>query len=1013
MSADQKLLERLRERLNEDEAEAVLRALGQAADVATLVELFDELADASERVCSDAVQALGALHRRAGLALVVPWLDLGVAITRTSGAAGLRYVRESPPLLEGLGSGPEAARVLQVALELAESDANVALEFVRKADALRRVVPLEELERWADIGLDLAGVDYVLSVEFLRQGPNLAAVLPLEHVRAWVGFGMKLVTQNSLGKTDYFATLEFFRTSPNILGDIEHGSLRGLVVTLGDQLAQQDPQGAVEFLAEAPTLLRRLPSEEWSRRVLQYGGLLAERDPGATLAYVRRCPELLALLGGLRADLSKFEDWFRSGMEVLEYSVEGGRAYFAVETRKALASVEQALNGVPLRQVSRSLKLFVEGLCGIPVTIQGIPEPDRPESEAPPRPTVSADGRTIALPSIVRRHQTRDENIRLYTVMAAHEAGHLEFGTYDLSLARLDDLASEVSRRYPSPEAAAPAIQTLSDLFARYPQPALMRDLWTVLEDARVEYLLRSAYPGLREDLAAQASDAATPRSITHGLSVREMLVDHLLLMTTRGSAETPVPEVLRETVDAAWDVARNVLQPSATAEDAVRRADRIYALLEASLTQRQGPESTTDEAGPATGGPAASDATTGDYQPVSNWSYRGVMDPERIRRAGEAPEQDGAQGDRESAESGPRAGASGLTGGRRPGDAPQSSVEAVEQEPADLPEGPTAPTSLAEEVLQLPDARRGEALRDEGYPDSLVYDEWDGTIQDYRSGWCRVLERPVEEGEPDFAEGVLARHGSMVALLRRYFETIRPEGLRRLYGRADGDEVDLDAAIRRRVDQRAGAEPVDRIYVRRERRERDVAVAFLVDVSGSTSRVIGADSRRVIDVEKEGLVVLTQALEATGDQYAIYGYSGRGRRRVEFLVFKDFEETGPGRAMNRIGTAAPRHQNRDGAAIRHATRKLMARQAKVRLLILINDGKPLDDGYADEYSLEDTRMALREARMRGVEPFCITVDREADDYLRRLYGEVRYLIIDNIASLPERLPRIYQRLTT
>lgn len=1015
MNPEQTLLERLSERLDHDEAEAVVRALGQAGEVATVVELFDELADASERVCSDAVQALGALHRRAGLTLVVPWLDLSVAIARTSGAAGLRYVREGPQLLEGLGGGPEAARVLQVALELAESDANVALEFVRKADALRAVVPVEELGRWADIGLELAGVDYVLSVEFLRQGPNLAAVLPLEHVRSWVGFGMKLVTQNSLGKTDYFATLEFFRTSPNILEDVEDRSLRGLVVTLGDQLAQQDPQAAVDFLAEAPMLIRRLPSGEWSRRVLQYGVLLAERDAIATLAYARRCPELLALLGGARADRSKFEDWFRSGMEVLEYSVEGGRAYFAVETRKALASVEQALNGVPLRQVSRSLKLFVEGLCGLDVTIRGIAEQGQPESDVPPRPSVSADGRTIALPSIMRRHQTREENIRLYTVMAAHEAGHLEFGTYDVSLARLDDLASEVSRRYPLSEVPAPAppVQTLGELFARYPQPALVRDLWMVLEDARVEFLLQSAYPGLRADLAAQASEAVTPRTITHGLSVREMVVDHLLLMTTRGMAAAQVPEVLRETVDAAWEIAQGALQPGATAEDAVRRADRIYVLLEASLTQRQGPESATDEPGPASGGPAASEATSTSYQPVSNWSYRGVMDPDRIRREGGEPDQEGDTGDGESADQGPPAGASGRTGGRRPGDAPPSRLEAVEQEPADLPDRPAAPTSLAEEVLQLPDARRGETQRDDADQDRFVYDEWDGAIQDYRSGWCRVIEHRVAEGSPDFAESVLARHGPMVALLRRYFETIRPEGLRRQYGRADGEEVDLDAAIRRRVDQRAGAEPVDRIYMRRERRERDVAVAFLVDVSGSTSRVIDGDARRVIEVEKEGLVLLTEALEATGDQYAIYGYSGRGRRRVDFLVFKDFEEHGPGRAMNRIGAAAPRHQNRDGTAIRHATRKLMARQAKVRLLVLINDGKPLDDGYADEYSLEDTKMALREARMRGVEPFCITVDREADDYVRRMYGEVRYLVIDNIASLPERLPRIYQRLTT
>jgi nitric oxide reductase activation protein len=108
----------------------------------------------------------------------------------------------------------------------------------------------------------------------------------------------------------------------------------------------------------------------------------------------------------------------------------------------------------------------------------------------------------------------------------------------------------------------------------------------------------------------------------------------------------------------------------------------------------------------------------------------------------------------------------------------------------------------------------------------------------------------------------------------------------------------------------------------------------------------------------------------------------------------------------------APRAQNRDGAAIRHAVRKLRERDARVRLLVLLSDGKPLDDGYADEYALEDTKAALREARAAGVHPFCITVDRDADDYLRRMYGDVQYLVIDRAETLPQRLPRIYQRLT-
>ena len=190
------------------------------------------------------------------------------------------------------------------------------------------------------------------------------------------------------------------------------------------------------------------------------------------------------------------------------------------------------------------------------------------------------------------------------------------------------------------------------------------------------------------------------------------------------------------------------------------------------------------------------------------------------------------------------------------------------------------------------------------------------------------------------------------------------------------------------------------------------MAVAFLVDLSGSTSRQIESGARRVIDVEKEGLILLTEALEALGDQYAVYGYSGQGRRQVDFSVIKDFEESGRVAPLKRIGGMSPLHQNRDGAAIRHVARKLLARDAHVRLLVLISDGRPLDDAYAEEYSLEDTRMALKESRARGIQPFCITVDTNADDYLRRMYGDVRYLVVDRIASLPEKLTRVYRRLT-
>jgi nitric oxide reductase activation protein len=319
---------------------------------------------------------------------------------------------------------------------------------------------------------------------------------------------------------------------------------------------------------------------------------------------------------------------------------------------------------------------------------------------------------------------------------------------------------------------------------------------------------------------------------------------------------------------------------------------------------------------------------------------------------------------------------------------------------------------SYVEELLALKLEQPAPAVHP-GQGDSAVhYPEWDQGIDDYRLNWCRVVERAAEEGSGDIVGATLSAHGTEVSALRRFFESLRPPGLRRVPGQADGDELDVDAAVRRCVEQAAGAGLSDRIYVRRERKERDVAAAFLVDVSGSTSRQLD-NGRRVIDLEKEGLVLLCEALDAVGDQYALYGYSGQGRRQVDFFVVKDFDDQLSGKAAQRLGGLAPMRQNRDGAAIRHATAKLLAREARTRLLVLISDGRPLDDGYTDEYSLEDTKVALREARQRGVHPFCITIDREAGGYVRRMYGDVQFAVIDHLEALPKRLPQIYQRLTT
>src|SRR4029077_16295660 len=359
-----------------------------------------------------------------------------------------------------------------------------------------------------------------------------------------------------------FGTIEFLRTSPLILGDIDDQSVRAKVVTVGSLLAERDAGSGIAWLSESPRLLRDVPNEGWRLKILQYGALLAERDADAALAYLRRAPELVSVIGESAEATARFEAWFTAGMEVLAYSIEGARAYFALEPQKALTSVETALRGVPLRHVAPTLQPFVQGVWGTELTIQALP--DSLSQEVSVRATVSQDGHIISLPALLRRYPTAEENARLYLVMAAHEAGHVEFGTYRLTLEPFADLVMVLRQRYGLVKRAAP--DTLASLFCLYPHPGLIQDLWTLVEDARVEFLLQQEYPGLQHDLKRFAREAIATRSLTHGLTVKELVVDQLLQLSTAASQSVTIHEAIKEEIAILWPMCQAILAPTATA---------------------------------------------------------------------------------------------------------------------------------------------------------------------------------------------------------------------------------------------------------------------------------------------------------------------------------------------------------------------------------------------------------------------------------------------------------------
>jgi len=331
----------------------------------------------------------------------------------------------------------------------------------------------------------------------------------------------------------------------------------------------------------------------------------------------------------------------------------------------------------------------------------------------------------------------------------------------------------------------------------------------------------------------------------------------------------------------------------------------------------------------------------------------------------------------------------------------------------SELPEARLVDTpGSAREILSSDDpAPRGIAEVTRGNGNSaLFYPEWDYRRGAYIEHGAVIRERVAPEGDPAWARAVLRRRAALLQEVRRRFERLRPRR-QRLGRQPDGPEIDLEAYVASHADRRAGCPPDDRLYQAIRPARRDVAIALLVDVSGSTDSWVSGESR-VIDVEKEALLVVCAALEALGDPFTILAFSGEGPEAVRMLSLKSFAEPNGPQVRRRIAALEPERFTRMGAALRHTTSRLMSRNAEHRLLLLLSDGKPNDmDLYEGRYGVEDSRQAVAEARLQGIHPFCVTVDRHAPDYMPRIFGSGGFSALHKAENLPTVLVEVLRRL--
>jgi len=306
------------------------------------------------------------------------------------------------------------------------------------------------------------------------------------------------------------------------------------------------------------------------------------------------------------------------------------------------------------------------------------------------------------------------------------------------------------------------------------------------------------------------------------------------------------------------------------------------------------------------------------------------------------------------------------------------------------------------EEILNPKDVWQG-TYHEEG---AELYNEWNFKRQHYHKNWCVLRELEVEPEYDDFVTNTLDKHKGLLKSLRHTFEILRGED-KLLKRQVYGDDIDIDALVEAYGDVKSGMEMTDRLFTKMHKEERNVAVMFMVDMSGSTKGWIN-------DAERESLILLSEVIQILGDRFAIYGFSGVTRKRCELYKIKAFDEDYDDEIKARISNIQPKDYTRMGVFIRHMTRIFNEVEASTKLLITLSDGKPDDyDTYRGEYGVEDTRQALYEAHRDGIHSYCITIDEKARDYLPHMYGAANYSVISDVAQLPLKVSDIYRRLTT
>lgn len=1019
------------------------------------------------------------------------WAREGIAIAQFSfraWEAASEYFRVTPKVLEKL-SFTDLLTWAQVGRSLSLESTALSSAYFRASPGTLRFLSIGQISDWASIGKTLYKETWrssALAARLFESSPKLLRYLSLEEVAQFVLFlgslaekaydsaneclllagevfsGMERQERSPflslalvLVETSFGDARAYFVQGPSILSRIARGE-RNRFLTLAKAIASSNGIHAPSFIFGASQALG-LVDEALHSSLLDFFEELLTLHPTSAIEFLKSSPILMEKIG-----ISSLERWFREGVVTLKMREEAGEAYFRLESMRSEEILRRLSSRVELEQVSEVLRMYSRALTGRNAQIfsakylkeKGIgwTSVERPSTE----------GSGVFLPPFIDKYDTKGENFTWYKVMVTHQAGHLEFGSFDFSFEKEATLFPNL--RFELGEQSGNSITDLERFFDLFPDRQLAADIFTAVEDSRVDYQLKREYTGIRRTYEQVQQEALEKRPLIHYLPMREAFIEILVQMSLKDLTEIEFPASMARHLRSIAYVSNKVKSPGATVEDSAEVTIRLYAFLSTTANKMYQEWQTIElselcedlelslEGIPQGGAPEGEELP---YESPQEVEFRGDFKPELVQLLMKLKQDYSQKGVPPGSPLSPEALKELLE--------KSAEIELTALSPGDLSTsvGLFISNILGEVEKPIPfmpgQGEEGTEPKKTGSDEKslaeeercFLYSEWDFRANDYKPRWCRLREKTIAEGTIDFFETTLKHHAHLAAQIKRQFELMTPELFRKIKRLHDGEDFDLDAVIEAMVEKKAGVSPSEKIYWRRNKVERNVSVVFLLDMSASTSEAIEEvrqtpdawefdgdvrgyiarlmaqrgeqatqKAKQIIDVEKESLVLLIGALETIGDKYGIYGFSGYGRDNVEFFVIKDIDEDFSENVKRRIDKVTPLHATRMGPAIRHATSKLEGQDSKTKILFLISDGRPQDHGYGrdsmeKDYAIHDTKMALLEATRKDITPFCLTVDKAGQDYLKKMCHDIGYEVVWNIESLPRRLPTLYRKLTT